>query len=1029
MARYSNVQSNFSGGLVSDYILGRTDLKKLPNAARKFTNFFPTLQGPAEYRNGFKYLSTETSLLEDSVSQIVTLSTGADYRVVFTSLQVKIYKVEDNVLKSTLTTPYSTGDLKDLRFSAETDSLHIAHPSYRPAKLTSGLVVENRSLNSNDNRSLYSDEDGSGQGTTTTGDRPLHTTLEVTGDTNWSLDEIDFEVEPFLPDENSTVNYTLSQGERYIKIEAATQFATIKADWDAAPAGQFGQTWYVEYQQGGEWLLAKVVDSSESTNYTIEDPTNDVVYAEPVQTVLDINDPDARLFLLDNVATTNGSVEENALKIDGVPDGEIHVRSDVLVFRKGFEGAWLRVADDRRAQEVVVGHLYTNTRWLKIKEHLGTEDHPVDFIRGQDPFDEDNLTQGSTYKWYTNGTGTNTPYYIAGPNTNGELKVTTGVMHVPGGNRTFTFVNTVTDNVPHSHSGSLSVPTFSQDEIVGNLTTSKQFDVVKIDTTAPNVEQNGTITNNLVTVTGEPVITFIANDATLVASSSVFISSEVSVGRYFMGEFISGNVFMKGIEFSSGTQIKVSLLNTVPKSSRTLQFENGGQLSSLRFGAWFTGNYPKTVVKYEQRRVYGGTFSDPNYIFFSRVGNELDFSPTQDDKSVLDTDGFVYELSNRTAAVTWLLPLNDLVIGTSGGLYRIVPNQYQYGVSPKTARIELTQEEPCDKQGVIVGNSIFYIDASGTRLLEYKYETNLQNSSSDDRTKLVYPVFNTDLITKVVYQHTPIPKLWCLTESGKLYCLVYHRQEEYYAWCEQKHANGDSKILDVVVQPKANSTPCDTVLVAVKKNNVYTYEILNELQTESSVSGWSNTSYLDSYKVYVRDDFSNSIPFSLTGSTTPFEEGDFVDLVVNGEYLGNFEIEGTQELNGVSVTGILNDTNTQTIFVGYKYEGELQSIFPTWDGANKPSFASENMRVISTKPFLLNSVHYSIGVDSFDNRLVYEKSGYNAGVHESGELFTGFDKEIPIKGSTFGVDKVPTIKQTKPYPLTVASLLTKTDLN
>jgi hypothetical protein len=35
--------------------------------------------------------------------------------------------------------------------------------------------------------------------------------------------------------------------------------------------------------------------------------------------------------------------------------------------------------------------------------------------------------------------------------------------------------------------------------------------------------------------------------------------------------------------------------------------------------------------------------------------------------------------------------------------------------------------------------------------------------------------------------------------------------------------------------------------------------------------------------------------------------------------------------------------------------------------------------------------------------------------------FTGFDKERPVTGSTFGVDNVPTIKHEEPYPLTVAS--------
>jgi hypothetical protein len=97
---------------------------------------------------------------------------------------------------------------------------------------------------------------------------------------------------------------------------------------------------------------------------------------------------------------------------------------------------------------------------------------------------------------------------------------------------------------------------------------------------------------------------------------------------------------------------------------------------------------------------------------------------------------------------------------------------------------------------------------------------------------------------------------------------------------------------------------------------------------------------------------------------------------------------------------------------------------PVWDGSNKPSYGSDNIRVVSARPFLIDSVKYSIGVDSMEQRTVGATT-YNYGV----DTFTGFDKEIPIPGSQFGVDKVPTIKQTEPYPLTIASITLKSDLS
>lgn len=995
MARYSNVQTDFSGGLVSDYILGRADLKKVGNSARKFENFFPTLQGPAEYRKGFKRLSVESSEIDDSISQIVTLSTGVDYRIVFTSLQIKIYKVLDNVLKATLTTNYSTGDLPDLRFSPETDGIYITHPNYKPAKLTSGLTLEYRPLAATDASALYSDEDGSGSGAVTASDRPLQTAIEIIGDANWSLDDVNFVVEPFLPPEDVDTQFILTQGSRYLKIEAGGQFAgVVTGD-------------YIEYQQKGEWFLGEVVDSNEATTYTIEDPTANIVYIKPVDSVLDINDPNARLYLLDNEETTNTSVSEKALIIDGVPDGEIHVRSDVLVFRKGFEGSWLRIGDDRRAQEVVVGHQRQNTRWVKLKEHLGSEDHPVEFIRGTNVFDEDALIQGATYRFYTDGGQDSGTYYVLGPNITGALTIATGVLQIPNGNRTFTFTNGVASTVPSSGTA-FTKQTFTSSETVGNLSSQIQFDIMKCDETADKVEEG----TNLTTVTGEPIITFIANDATLTATSSSFLNSEITVGRYFMGELPTGNVYMKCIEYTSGTQITVQLINSVPRSSRTLQYENGGQFISFRYGAWHTGNYPRTVAKYEQRRVYAGTLENPNFVFFSQVDNDQDFRPTQNDKTVLDTDGFVYELSNRTAAINWLEPLKDLVIGTSGGLYRVVPNQYQYGVSPKTARIELSEEEPCLAQGVIVGNSIFYPDAAGSRLLEYKYEANIQSSSSNDITKFLYPTFNNENIKRIVYQHTPTPKLWCLTVTGNLFCLTYHRQEEYYAWSKQA-INGF--VNDIVVQPRTSLVACDTLLISLKQD-VSTFEVLNDLATVGE-----QVPMLDSYVSYSRDD-AGTLTVDFT-SVNAYDVGDFVDVCANGKYLGNFEVASSTTLTNLDVAALIADSNIQTIIIGKKYEGTLQAMFPTWDGANKPSYGSETMRVVSVKPFLIDSVHYSVGVDSFDERFVANEE------YTSSTKFTGFDKEIPIKGSTFGVDKVPTFKQTKPYPLTIASILTKTDLN
>lgn len=991
MARYSNVQTDFSGGLISDYVLGRTDIKRIANSGRTFKNFFPSLQGPAIFRTGFKHYSTTGYTTDDVVSVDIILATDQPYRAVFTPQQVEIFDAS-GTSKDVVETPYSAVDLKELRFSSETSELYIAHGRHRPKKLTADISYILSSLVSSDGYTLYAQ-----------GDILLNTNVEVQGDDQWTLSDLTFEVEPFLEKEDDSIKYTISQNERYVRLETETAaFSTIANDFAAAPAGSYSQDWYVEYTVGSTKLLGKALHAGSSTNYTLEDPTSTVIYVEPVVSVLEIEDDAAQLYLLDNEETSVAD-DINGLKLDGVDSGEIHLRSDTVIFNSGFTDSWVRVADDRRNNDLVVGETRSKTRWVKIKEHLGTEDHPVEFFRGA--YNNSDYKSGSVYRIYkgfTSGT-----LYMAGPDTTGSIKIVTAVLQ-SNGNRTYTFVNTLSAINPHNTANPSPV---SGSYVIGNLSTQKQFDVVSCYNTTdgvPKVEEydSGLSTGNLIIpdALSKLSATTIANDAVLISTQDKFTTRDV--GRHILGRMKSGNVYMSISRFVASNRVIVTLINSVPRDKRTLAFENGGTFEDVKLGAWYFNNYPRTVAKFEQRRIFGGTYEKPNFLYYSRATDETSFQPTQDNGDVLDTDAITYALSNRNAAIRWINSAKDLVVGTTGGIYRIVPNQYQYGISPKTIRMELTEEEPCEAQAETVGSSVFYPDQSGTRLMEYKYDTTLNSASSNDVSKLIYPTFLTDSIAQVSYQHTPQPRIWVRTRSGKIYCLSYHRQEEFYAWSEQD-LGSDAQVLDISVLHRGTNTKLDQVWIVVRRKGVVYTEALAETDPVQL------TSYpmLDSYIELVKPE---GAPISNDVSER-FGEGDTVAVIEDGVYTGD------QTLTDGTIT--LQSADAARVIVGLRYTGELQMMFPTWDASNKPAYSADTARIVSIRPFLINTWSYMVGVgDRFETVRVSTNYG-------SGNGFTGFDKERPVTGSTFGVDNVPTIKHEEPYPLTIASLTTKTDLN
>jgi hypothetical protein len=1131
MARYSNVQTDFSGGLISDYVLGRTDIKRVANSGRTFRNFFPSLQGPAIFRTGFKHYNSTEYPTDDVVSVDVILATDTPYRAVFSPSQIEIFDSE-GLSKDIVPTSYSAADIEELRFSSETGELYIAHGRHRPRKLKADLSFISSSLVSSDSYTLLSQEG-----------LELHANVEVQGDDQWSLTDLEFDVEPFLDKEPSSNKFNISQNERYVKLQSdLAPFSVIATDF-TDNSNAYSKDWYVEYAVDGTKFLGKAVHAGTTANYTLADPTSSVLYIEPVVSVLDIEDDAAQLYLLDSdeVDEVVSPSVSQALELDGVDEDEIHLRSDTVIFNSGFADSWVRVSDDRRNNNVVVGETRSLTRWVKIKEHIGTEDHPVEFFRGT--YDNSVYKNGSVYRIYAGFVaGT---LYMAGPDTQGSLKICNAVLQ-HNGNRTYTFVNTLSTANPHTNTN--PSPTTGS-YVIGNLSTQKQFDVVSCYNSAdgvPKVEEYNASTNtggSLVVPTTLDVVTAteVANDALMNATSSVFQPTDV--GRHILGRMESGNTYMEIVRFNSVTQVIVKLLNAVPRDKRTLAFENGGSFEDVKLGAWYFDNYPRTVAKFEQRRIFGGTYESPNFIYYSRANDETSFQPTQDDGEVLDTDAITYALSNRNAAVRWINAAKDLVIGTTGGIYRIVPNQYQYGISPKTIRMELTEEEPCEQQAETVASSVFYPDQSGTRLMEYKYDQSLNSSSSNDVSKLIYPVFLQDAIAQISYQHTPQPRIWARTVSGKLYCLSYHRQEEFYAWSEQD-LGPDAKVLDISVLHRGTGTRLDQVWIIVKRDGATYTEALaetdpvqltsypmldshividNTLTTYTPFTGSWSGSGIDSqspgtelnedtakygngveldYTVgftnvaditlktpipsgktvqiastiisqtgnwkwqFLTSDGSDASPPYFNSNSTNITEDDVITTTADATQLRlRVWNGGTLEISNISVTyegqetpaantvdvssrfgagdtvAVIEDAvytgdqtltdgtvtlqseNATKIIVGLRYSGELQMMFPTWDAQNKPAYAADTARIVSVRPFLINTWNYMVGVgDRFETVRVSTTYGNGGG-------FTGFDKERPVTGSTFGVDNVPTIKHEEPYPLTVASLTTKTDLN
>ena len=133
-------QTNFTGGIWSPFLDGRTDLAKYGNSVKRLENMIAWPHGAAQIRPGFRYVAgTKTNAavsrlipFEFSVTQAYILEFGNQY--------IRFYKdqaqIDSGGSPYEITSPYLTADLPALKYCQSADVLYLFHPSYQVRKLS-----------------------------------------------------------------------------------------------------------------------------------------------------------------------------------------------------------------------------------------------------------------------------------------------------------------------------------------------------------------------------------------------------------------------------------------------------------------------------------------------------------------------------------------------------------------------------------------------------------------------------------------------------------------------------------------------------------------------------------------------------------------------------------------------------------------------------------------------------------------------------------------------------------------------------
>lgn len=224
-------------------------------------------------------------------------------------------------------------------------------------------------------------------------------------------------------------------------------------------------------------------------------------------------------------------------------------------------------------------------------------------------------------------------------------------------------------------------------------------------------------------------------------------------------------------------------LNVAPANADAVvvdQLSSNNSSDIWSFGAWSDQyGYPREVEFFGDRLVFAATDTDPQTVWFTKVGNYTDFGVSN---PIVDDDAISSTLNARKInAIRDLVPLSDLVLMTSGGSWRTATGQDDV-LTPETIAFKPQSSKGAeDLPALSIDTAAVYV-ARGFKVRSIGYQFDQDSYAGDDLTLFADHLVKGRTIVSWAYQEEPYRAVWAVRDDGVLLVMTYVREQQVVGW-------------------------------------------------------------------------------------------------------------------------------------------------------------------------------------------------------------------------------------------------------
>lgn len=470
----------------------------------------------------------------------------------------------------------------------------------------------------------------------------------------------------------------------------------------------------------------------------------------------------------------------------------------------------------------------------------------------------------------------------------------------------------------------------------------------------------------------------------------------------------NARVFLESTDFNSGGTVTINSVASGTSAGATVDKWLGStitatsQWSEAAFSA--VRGYPRSVAIHEQRLCFGGTTSQPNTVWCSKVD---DFEDFQLGSNADDALQFTVA-SSEGNRIAWMFSQKRLMLGTSGDEWTVggADSSSPFSASNIQAQRQSSYGSKTTR-AILLNDVLLFLQRRGRKIRELTYNFERDGWVAPDLCVLAEHITEGEIV-EMAFQQQPDAILWAVKGDGKLVGMSYERDQEVVAW----HRHSTDGDFESVATVYGLSGADDEVWFVVKrtingtvKRYIERFKADNRAKVEAETKDdwW----FLDCAKRY-----SGTATATITG-LSHLEAKSAVVLSDGAVQPSKTVASGQITLDKAASKVLVGLPFTSTI-LPMKFDYELQ------DGATR----GRRKRINRASVSLYKSLGGEASSNGTDWLWLYPRD-FNDPMDASPPPFSG-DAEVVVAGD-YSFDGDFYLRQTLPYPLTIRALVIKLD--